>query len=83
MRITSIQRDLNRSARSREQTERPRYVVVVRSEYAAPELALPYDESLDGVFDSADRAEDWCVALNWCAGYDRYGVQQQSARRAA
>jgi hypothetical protein len=55
------------------------YVIRIRREYLRPLPDSPLDQSADGVFESRERAEDWCQALNWCAGYDRFTVQEVPA----
>jgi hypothetical protein len=55
-----------------------RYVVRVKREYLKALPDNPLDQTSDGIFESRDRAEDWCQALNWCAGYDRFTVEELS-----
>jgi hypothetical protein len=57
-------------------TKQKRYVVRVKPYYRRVLPDNPIDQSSDGTFESKERADDWCQALNWCAGYDRFSVQE-------
>jgi hypothetical protein len=57
------------------------YVIRVKREYLRALPENPLDVSSGGRFESRERAEDWCQALNWCAGYDRFGVQEVTTEK--